>query len=71
MAVMYRVKMIESERGWGRSYYHVDFDTFEKAKAYIVEVNQRNYEDYAKTRAVPDYYIQPETEEIEAVEVDN
>jgi len=71
MAVMYRVKMIESERGWGRSYFHVDFDTFEKAKAYIAVINQRNEEDYAKTHAAPDYYIQPENEEIEAVEVED
>jgi len=71
MAIMYRVKMTESESGWGRSYYHVDFDTFEKAKAYIADVNKRNKEEYEKTRMVPDYYIQPTTESIEVVEVEN
>lgn len=49
---VYRVDMMESERGWGQDYWTVDFDTEEKAQAYIREVNAEN-----TANSVPDYYI--------------
>jgi len=55
----YRVRMMESERGWGQSYFDVDFDTFEAAEAYLAEVNQHNADQWARERRTPDYYAQP------------
>ena len=51
--VKYRVKMVESERGWGQKYWYEDFDTKTEAEAYKFKVNGKNVESVA-----PDYYIQ-------------
>lgn len=51
--VKYRVRMMESERGWGQKYWHEDFDTKTEAEAYKFKVNSKNVE-----RVAPDYYIQ-------------
>ena len=50
--VMYRVTLIESERGWGQDTWTEDYSTYEEAKARVESVN-------AKNTAVdpPDYYI--------------
>lgn len=69
MAVKYRVKMMESERGWGKKYWNEDFDTYEQAHAYMERVNKSNQEDWERTKTVPDYYMQPDSDIIEAVKV--
>lgn len=51
--VKFRVKMMESERGWGQDYWHVDFDTRAEAEKYMADTNARNTASFA-----PDYYIQ-------------
>jgi len=51
--VKYRVKMMESERGWGRDYWDVDFDTRKEAEAYMKKINDQNTATIA-----PDYYMQ-------------
>lgn len=51
--VKYRVKMMESERGWGQDYWNEDFDTREEAEARVKSVNAKN-----KSPVAPDYYIQ-------------
>lgn len=56
--VIYRVHCVESERGWGRDYFHVDFDTREEAEKYFKETNS--------IRA-PDYYVQANSIEIKEV----
>ena len=61
--VVYRVNMIESERGWGQKYWHEDFDTYAAAKWHIHQTNSRNPPGRA-----PDFYIMAETE-IKCVEV--
>lgn len=63
MTVKYRVQLVESERGWGREYWHEDYATYEEAKQRIQEVNSKNADVYA-----PDWYMQAE-ETVEAVEV--
>ena len=65
--VKYRVHGYESERGWGRSYEHSDFDTRAEAEAYIKRVNEGNAADYARTKRVPDCYFQVE-DKIEIIE---
>lgn len=50
--VKYRVQMMESERGWGQDYWHVDFDTREDAQAYLEETNAKN-----TSPTAPDYYV--------------
>lgn len=64
MTVMYRVQLIESERGWGREYWHEDYTSYEEAKRRIQEVNSKNAD-----IAAPDWYMQAE-ETIEAVEAE-
>lgn len=58
----YRVQLMESERGWGRDYWHEDYATFEEAKKRIEEVNSRN-----TSPTAPDWYMQADTR-IEAIE---
>ena len=58
----FRVFLMESERGWGRNYWHEDFATYEEAKAQIKHINSQN-----KPGPAPDYYMQAE-DRIEAVE---
>jgi len=65
--VKYRVHGYESERGWGRSYEHSDFDTRAAAEAYIKRINEENQANWDKTHVVPDYYFQVE-DKIEIIE---
>lgn len=51
--VKYRVQMMESERGWGQDYWHVDFDSKSEAEKYMKDTNARN-----TSLTAPDYYIQ-------------
>lgn len=51
--IKYRLNLMESERGWGRDYWHEDFNTREEAEARMKEVNSKNTSPVA-----PDYYIQ-------------
>ena len=62
MSIIYRVHMMESERGWGQDYWTEDFATREEAELRMKTVNDRNTEARA-----PDYYIQ--ANKIEVVEV--
>lgn len=48
----YRVHMVESERGWGREYWHHDYDTYEDAVKAFKETNAKNDLPYT-----PDWYI--------------
>jgi hypothetical protein len=67
--IVYRVHFRESERGWGQSFFHTDYNTLEEAMAAIKNSNDRNAKEYAETKRVPDYYIQPERDHPEVVEV--
>lgn len=51
--VKFRVKMMESERGWGQHYWDEDFDTREEAESRMNHVNSLN-----KSVFPPDYYMQ-------------
>ena len=51
--VKYIVNMMESERGWGQSYWDVEFNTRKQAEAYMKKINDQNTSPVA-----PDYYIQ-------------
>jgi hypothetical protein len=57
----YRIRVVESERGWGQDRWTEDFDTFEEAKKRIKDINSKN-----TSVAAPDWYIQAD-EHIEAV----
>lgn len=58
---MWKVAIIESERGWGRKIDEIkEFATLEQALSFQKEFNRPNEEDYAKTRRVPDWYMQAE-----------
>lgn len=50
---MYRVFLVESERGWGQTNWFEDFKTREEAQARIEEVNSKNNFD----GPVPDCYV--------------
>lgn len=50
--VKYIVNMMESERGWGRSYWDVEFNTRKQAEAYMKKINDQNTSPVA-----PDYYV--------------
>lgn len=51
----FKVNLIESERGWGQSVDVVEFDTYEKAVAYIESVNSKN-----TASSAPDWYMRAE-----------
>ena len=51
--IKYRLNLMESERGWGRDYWHEDFDTRAEAEARMEYVNSFNTAPMA-----PDYYMQ-------------
>ena len=51
--VKFVVKMMESERGWGRDYWDVEFKTRKEAEAYVKRINDQNTAPVA-----PDYYMQ-------------
>ena len=56
-----KVAIVESERGWGQKIDEIKkFDTKEEAEAFIKEYNKPNEDDYAKTKRVPDWYMQAE-----------
>lgn len=58
---MWKVAIIESERGWGRKIDEVkSFDSYDAAVAFQKEFNRPNEEYYAKTKRVPDWYMQAE-----------
>lgn len=63
MAIKYRIRVMSSERGWGKEYWHEDYDTFEEADQRIYEINSKNV-----SLTAPDYYEQADTK-IEAVNV--
>ena len=50
--VKYIVNMMESERGWGQSYWDVEFNTRNQAEAYMKKINDQN-----TSPIVPDYYV--------------
>ena len=55
VTAVYRIKWIESERGWGQSDAgHTDYDTLEEAEQAIVD-HWATYPD----GPAPDYYIRP------------
>lgn len=60
--VRYKIRVMESERGWGREYWTETFATYEEAKARIHEINSQN-----TSPTAPDWYMQAE-ETVEAVE---
>jgi hypothetical protein len=56
---MFKVKIIESERGWGSKIDEIkEFETREAALAFVKEYNKPNDENWAKTHVVPDFYMQ-------------
>jgi hypothetical protein len=61
--IKYRIRVMESERGWGREYWTEDFDSYQEAKDRIGAINSRN-----TSLTAPDWYMQAE-EAVEAVEV--
>lgn len=61
--IKYRIRLVESERGWGQEYWNEDYDTREDAQHRIKEVNAKN-----TALTAPDYYISA-FDEIEVVEV--
>ena len=63
MAYKYRIRVMESERGWGQDFWTEDYDTPEEAKARILEVNSDNV-----SYTAPDWYMMA-FEEITVVEV--
>ena len=63
MTYKYRIRVMESERGWGQDYWNEDFDTPEEAKARIKEINSRN-----TATTAPDWYMRA-FEDITLVEV--
>lgn len=69
MNLAIKVPIEESEAGWGRKIddWMVCL-TKEDAKAFEVEYNKPNVEDYAKTKTVPSWYMQADASE--AVEFD-
>ena len=58
----YRIFLMESERGWGKEYWHEDYDTYTEAKERIRSVNAEN-----TAPTAPDRYMKAE-QRIEAVE---
>jgi len=58
----YRIFLMESERGWGKKYWHEDYDTHAEAKERIRSVNAEN-----TAPTAPDWYMKAESR-IEAVE---
>ena len=52
MRKIYRLHYVESERGWGQSYWHNDFATREEAEKAKQQCNAEN-----TSLVAPDYYI--------------
>jgi hypothetical protein len=57
--IKYRVHGVDSERGWGREYWHVDFDTRAKAEKFMADTNAKNTAQFA-----PDFYSQANSIEL-------
>lgn len=58
---MWKVAIIESERGWGQKIDEVrKFSTYAEAKKFQDTFNKPNYEDWERTKRVPDWYMQAE-----------
>lgn len=58
---MWKVAIIESERGWGRKVDEIKtFENHEDALKFQQEFNAPNVADFAKTGRVPDWYMQAE-----------
>lgn len=51
--VKFRVHCVDSERGWGQDYWHVDFDTRPEAEKFMADTNAKNTAKFA-----PDFYSQ-------------
>jgi hypothetical protein len=51
--VKFRVHGVDSERGWGQDYWHVDFDTRAEAEKFKADINAKNTASVA-----PDFYSQ-------------
>ena len=51
--VKFRVHCVDSERGWGLDYWHVDFDTRAEAEKFKADINAKNTASVA-----PDFYSQ-------------
>jgi hypothetical protein len=63
---MWKVTLIESERGWGqRSGGIKEFETYEAAKKFQLEFNSANIEEYA-----PDWYIVAQDPVFDSTEID-
>jgi glutaredoxin len=58
----YRVHGVDSERGWGKDYWHVDFNTRTEAEEYMKQINGKN-----TAPVTPDFYSRADS--IEIVEV--
>lgn len=48
----YRIRLVESERGWGQEYWTEDFNTRAEAQERIRSVNAKN-----TAKVAPDFYI--------------
>ncbi len=48
----YRIKLVESERGWGQEYWTEDYETRAEAQERIRSVNAENTAEHA-----PDWYV--------------
>lgn len=62
MTIIFRLHTVESERGWGQTYDHIDFYTYEEAKKEYDRINSKN-----KSGQAPDWYYQ--ADRIEAVNI--
>ena len=63
---MWKVTIIESERGWGQKVDEVcEFKSYEDAKIFQLEFNKQNDKDY-----VPDWYMVAKDPVFDSTEVD-
>ena len=63
---MWKVAIIESERGWGQKVDDVkSFETYEKAKEFQLKFNESNNEDWA-----PDWYMVAKDPVFDSTEID-
>lgn len=64
---MWKVTIIESERGWGQRVYSIEnFDTYEKAKKYQINFNKQITE-----LVTPDWYMVARDPIFDSTEIDN
>jgi hypothetical protein len=64
----YRIRVVESERGWGQDHWSEDYDTYEEAAKRIKDINAQNTASGCFSPSAPDWYMQAD-EHIEAVEI--